>query len=216
MSLQQPAPEPKRSKPRENANANANANANVNTDANADVSSSEASEAINRRLQRELLAAAAEKRMLAQNVVKAQNTAVSNPPLQQGFGSSDIKEKSISPKKPLSPPQQVSRGKRTMDVEGQSLSAQEADQLYKMVFGNVVSKDILSQRCNQGFRYAFTHSPVKVLYIFSKFHIKLWTFTWNFKHNLQAGLSAQPNSSAPAMILRGFLASVLPIFLDCE
>lgn len=149
MSLQQPAPEPKRSKPRENANANANAN-----DANADVSSSEVSEATNRRLQREVLAAAAEKRMLAQKAAKAQNAAVSNPPLRQGFGSSDIKEESVPPKKPLSPPQQVSRGKRTMDVEWQSLSAQEADQLYKMVFGNVVSKDILSQWCNQGFRFS--------------------------------------------------------------
>lgn len=152
MSLQQPAPEPKRSKPRENANANANAN--VNTNANAGDSSSEVSEATNRRLQRELLAAAAEKRMLAQTAAKAQNPAVSNPPPSQGFASSDIKEKPFPAEKTLPPSQQVSKGKRTMDDEGQSLSSLESEQLYKMVFGNAVSKDILSQWCNQGFRFS--------------------------------------------------------------
>lgn len=154
MSLQQPAPEPKRSKPRENANANVNADVNTNANADAGGSSSETPEAINRRLQRELLAAAAEKRMVAQMSAKAQNSAVSNPPPPQGFGSPDVKEKPVPAKKPLPPPQQVSRGKRTLDDEGQSLSTQESEQLYKMVFGNVVSKDILSQWCNQGFRFS--------------------------------------------------------------
>jgi len=154
MSLQQPAPEPKRSKPRENANANVNADVNTNANADAGGSSSETPEAINRRLQRELLAAAAEKRMVAQMSAKAQNSAVSNPSPPQGFGSPDVKEKPVPAKKPLPPPQQVSRGKRTLDDEGQSLSTQESEQLYKMVFGNVVSKDILSQWCNQGFRFS--------------------------------------------------------------
>lgn len=154
MSLQQPAPEPKRSKPRENANANVNADVNTNANADAGGSSSETPEAINRRLQREVLAAAAEKRMVAQMSAKAQNSAVSNPPPPQGFGSPDVKEKPVPAKKPLPPPQQVSRGKRTLDDEGQSLSTQESEQLYKMVFGNLVSKDILSQWCNQGFRFS--------------------------------------------------------------
>lgn len=128
MSMQHTPPEPKRSKPRDGAGACVGATA---------ISSPEESpEAKSRRLQRELMASAAEKRMLATK------SASSASPIKVSHDSA------VS----------VSKEKELVAVEGNSgkeLSLEDANQLLFMVFGSEVSKDILAQWTNQGIRYVF-------------------------------------------------------------
>ncbi|XP_022768007.1 ubiquitin carboxyl-terminal hydrolase MINDY-3-like isoform X2 [Durio zibethinus] len=89
-----------------------------------------------RRLQRELLAAAAEKRMLA----AAKSTPSSSlPSKNEGSGGLRMKEAEIKAKEV------------NLDNE---LSEEEAYQLFSMVFGSSVSKDILAQWSNQGIRFS--------------------------------------------------------------
>lgn len=138
MSMQQQPslPEPKRSKPWENAGAPA------------DDSFVESPEAKNRRLQRELMAAAAEKRMVMLKDVKLDAGLASASKSERSGGSGAVavaKEEEV----------------KSSDVEekkeedlGEELSMAEANQLFSMVFGNTVSKDILAQWTNQGIRYA--------------------------------------------------------------
>lgn len=124
MSMQPSPPEPKRSKPRD-APAGA-----------PDVSLDESPDSKSRRLQRELMAAAAEKRMLATRTATATASAYSD------FGSVskvDKKEKEL--------------GLETVNL-GKELSQEEAKQLFSMVFGTEVSKDILAQWTNQGIRFS--------------------------------------------------------------
>ncbi|XP_050366783.1 uncharacterized protein LOC126785207 [Argentina anserina] len=108
MSMQDTPPEPKRSKPRD-----------------ADSPEEESSEVKTRRLQRELMAAAAEKRMLG-----------SRP---------------VAPPSPAPAPANVVM----RDAElGAELSVEEAKQLFSMVFGGEVTKGILAQWSNQGIRFS--------------------------------------------------------------
>lgn len=120
MSMQHSPPEPKRSKPRD-------------TPAGAPAVSPDQSP---RRLQRELMAAAAEKRMLAARTGSASGLAGS------GLGS-------VS---------KVEKKEKELEVEsvnlGKELSQEEAKQLFSMVFGTEVSKDILAQWTNQGIRFS--------------------------------------------------------------
>ena len=115
MSMQNSPPEPKRSKPREAANS---------------ATTPEES----RRLQRELMASAAEKRM----VVVAKSIPDSSYPSKSERGG-DL-------------------GRKEMEIKakevnlGNELSEEEAYQLFSMVFGSGVSKDILAQWSNQGIR----------------------------------------------------------------
>ncbi|PON76229.1 EF-hand domain pair [Parasponia andersonii] len=134
MSMQNSPPEPKRSKPR---------------DAPAGAPTDESPEIKSRRLQRELMAAAAEKRMLA-----SKKDSVASPPVSgtvvscsgSGSGSESMavkiekeKEKEISVK----------------DLNlGKELTEAEANQLFLMVFGSEVSRGILSQWSNQGIRFS--------------------------------------------------------------
>ncbi|GKV30952.1 hypothetical protein SLEP1_g39710 [Rubroshorea leprosula] len=86
------------------------------------------------RLQRELMAAAAEKRMQAAKAL----TASASPP-SKIEKSGDLLGKDME----------------TRAREGDSskeLSEKEAKQLFSMVFGSGVSKDILAQWSNQGIR----------------------------------------------------------------
>ncbi|GMI90574.1 hypothetical protein like AT1G43690 [Hibiscus trionum] len=89
-----------------------------------------------RRLQRELMAAAAEKRFLA----AAKSVPASGPPLKSDSGGDLVK--------------------KYMEIEakevslGNELSEEEAYQLFFMVFGSGVSKDILAQWSNQGIRFS--------------------------------------------------------------
>lgn len=122
MSMQRGTPEPKRSKPR---------------DAVAGVvsgSPEESPESKTRR--RELMAAAAEKRMAA--VARASPS----PPAAGKGGKKGGGE--------------VIRREEESAFKGENsskeLSAEEANQLFVMVFGSEVSKNILAQWCNQGIR----------------------------------------------------------------
>ncbi|KAG2665610.1 hypothetical protein I3843_15G015200 [Carya illinoinensis] len=120
MSMQYSPPEPKRSKPRE-----------VPVGA-PDGSSKDSPEAKSRRMKRELMATAAEKRMLA--------SRIATPSV--GLGS--------APK--------VEKKENKLGAEGvcsgRELSEDEAKQLFSMVFGSEVSKDILAQWTNQGIRFS--------------------------------------------------------------
>ncbi|XP_022153722.1 ubiquitin carboxyl-terminal hydrolase MINDY-3 [Momordica charantia] len=119
MSMQQHSPpEPKRSKPRDSPLGPPTC------------SSEESPEVKTRRLQRELMAAAAEKRMLAS---KSYSQAVGSA------SKSGKKDKEFSVK----------------DVNlGKELLESEANQLFSMVFGDGVSKEILAQWSNQGIRFS--------------------------------------------------------------
>ncbi|XP_022749823.1 ubiquitin carboxyl-terminal hydrolase MINDY-3-like isoform X1 [Durio zibethinus] len=119
MSMQNSPPEPKSSRPREAANL-------------ATTKTPEES----RRLQRELMATAAEKRMLA----AVKNVPASSSPSKSERGG-DL-------------------GRKEMEIKakevnlGNELSEEEAYQLFLMVFGSGVSKDILAQWSNQGIRFS--------------------------------------------------------------
>ncbi|XP_065880911.1 uncharacterized protein [Euphorbia lathyris] len=117
MSMQNSPPEPKRSKPRDSVGA--------------PMVSPEDS----RRLQRELMAAAAEKRLHAFKVASPSKPIDKSPGKTADFG----REKDIGAKE---------------GTLGKALSNEEANQLFSMVFGGVVSKDILAQWSNQGIRFS--------------------------------------------------------------
>ncbi|MBA0720975.1 hypothetical protein Golax_008565 [Gossypium laxum] len=89
-----------------------------------------------RQLQRELMAAAAEKRMLA--AAKAAPPSSSQSKIERS-GYFEMKEAE----------------KKAKEVNlGNELSDKEAHQLFAMVFGTGVSKDILAQWSNQGIRFS--------------------------------------------------------------
>ncbi|AAF63118.1 Unknown protein [Arabidopsis thaliana] len=122
MSMQYNPPEPKRSKPIEEEETGSGSQ-----------SGGESPEAKSRRLQRELMAAAAEKRMV-------------------------LFPKSPSPvNKARVLPISVVGGDKDEEVVGsclgKELSVEESDQLFSIVFGNEVSKSVLAQWTNQGIRY---------------------------------------------------------------
>ncbi|KAK7848677.1 ubiquitin carboxyl-terminal hydrolase mindy-3 [Quercus suber] len=85
---------------------------------------------------RELMAAAAEKRMLAARTGSASGLAGS------GLGSVSKVEK-----------KEKELGVESVNL-GKELSQEEAKQLFSMVFGTEVSKDILAQWTNQGIRFS--------------------------------------------------------------
>ncbi|KAJ6681505.1 UBIQUITIN CARBOXYL-TERMINAL HYDROLASE FAM188A-LIKE [Salix koriyanagi] len=126
MSMQSSPPEPKRSKPR---------------DGGAPVESPEDL----RRMKRELMAAAAEKRLL--------ETSVSFPSPSQSPSPS----KATADKNPVKSADSVRKEVDFGVKEGSSgkeLSIEEANELFSMVFGSGVSKDILAQWSNQGLRFS--------------------------------------------------------------
>ena len=124
MSMQQWPPEPKRSMPRESGGAPMG-------------SPDDSPEAKSRRLQRELRAAAAEKRLMMSGKVVSparRNVAFSKEEKggAAGGGGGD--------------------GRKVVTC-GMELSDADANQLFSMVFGNGVSEGILARWCNQGIRY---------------------------------------------------------------
>ncbi|XP_024976485.1 ubiquitin carboxyl-terminal hydrolase MINDY-3 isoform X1 [Cynara cardunculus var. scolymus] len=129
MSMQHEPPEPKRSKARDNS---------------AETPLEESPEAKNRKLQRELMAAAAEKRMMAASAAMA--TTATNTSAPKNVSSSS--EASASKVDKCAP---VAKKERCW---GEELSSEEAQQLFSMVFGNEVSKGILAQWSNQGIRFS--------------------------------------------------------------
>lgn len=132
MSLQGSPPEAKRSKPRDCAE--------------------ESVEAKNRRLQRELLASAAEKRIKAaenKRVIPARPIEdVAEKSVAATAGSSVPGEGLVSGQ----PEGRVEGVERAELDTGEELSPVDTDQLFSMIFGSGVSKNILAQWCNQGIR----------------------------------------------------------------
>uniref|UniRef100_A0A6N2KPB8 ubiquitinyl hydrolase 1 n=1 Tax=Salix viminalis TaxID=40686 RepID=A0A6N2KPB8_SALVM len=128
MSMQNSPPEPKRSKPR---------------DAGAPAASPEDS----RRIQRELMAAAAEKRMHATRI------ASPSPSLSHSPSPSKATVDRSSGKSADFVRKEVDFGAKE-GSSGQELSSEEVNQLFSMVFGSGVSKDILAQWSNQGIRFS--------------------------------------------------------------
>ena len=140
MSLQGSPPEAKRSKPREIVE--------------------ESPEARNRRLQRELMAAAAEKRIRAAGdkivcpakprvetvgrKVAAAGTLVSRSE------EAKVKEEDTAVK--VEKVEKLEKEERELDL-GEELAPEVVDQLFSMVFGSDVSREILAQWSNQGIRY---------------------------------------------------------------
>ncbi|KAM7259609.1 hypothetical protein ACFE04_015350 [Oxalis oulophora] len=99
-----------------------------------------------RRLQRELMAAAAEKRMLFSKP-PTRIAAVTSSPVKRG-GSADSLDK------------KTETGVRAVNVRSvngnvvEELSAEESERLFMMVFGSDVSRDVLNQWTNQGIRFS--------------------------------------------------------------
>lgn len=142
MSMQYNPPEPKRSKPIEESGSGSQ-------------SGGESPEAKSRRLQREIMAAAAEKRMVL--------FPTSPPPVQNIARALPItvvanKDDEI-----------VKSGEELGSGLGIELSVEESDQLFSMVFGNEVSKSVLAQWTNQGIRYDFCICICVVVFKFAFF-----------------------------------------------
>lgn len=128
MSMQNSPPEPKRSKPRDGP---AGAPTGL---------PEESSDVKTRRLQRELMATAAEKRMLDARKASPSPSSVSG---SAGSSGSALAAKVVRKDKELSL-EEVNLGK--------GLSEEDAKQLFSMVFGAEVTKGILAQWSNQGIR----------------------------------------------------------------
>ncbi|KAF8411637.1 hypothetical protein HHK36_004195 [Tetracentron sinense] len=136
MSLQHSPPEAKRSKPREIAGV-------PTVSANPD----ESPEAKERKLQRELMAAAAEKRMLMAKSVEAAKPEKS---VAVAVAETSVLKGPVSQS-----PEAMCIGEEAKDVNfGEELSPADANQLFSMVFGNGAWRDILSQWSNQGIRFS--------------------------------------------------------------
>ncbi|KAG6478154.1 hypothetical protein ZIOFF_061586 [Zingiber officinale] len=137
MSLQSLPPEAKRSKP-------------------LDITE-ESVEATNRRVQRELMATAAEKRIKA--AVAAGNKSVS--PAKPASAGEDVGNRTgsiasvIKDQTSSTHLEKSGEGAEGMRFGfGEPLSLADAEKLFLMVFGNCVSRDVLAQWSNQGIRFS--------------------------------------------------------------
>ncbi|CAA2964154.1 ubiquitin carboxyl-terminal hydrolase MINDY-3-like [Olea europaea var. sylvestris] len=131
MSMQQhESPEPKRSKPEDDSGE----------------TPEESPEVKNRRLQRELMAAAAEKRMSAtkSSAASVLKSAESVKEVKISGSEDEGKDKIVN----------LEKCKDKIGNLGTELSSVEANHLFAMIFGNEVSKDVLAQWSNQGIRFS--------------------------------------------------------------
>lgn len=148
---QHESPEPKRSKPGDSSGVGGDAQ-----------QPEESPEAKNRRIQRELMAAAAERRIAAakssaaaalknvesaKDAVSAAMTTVKNVEnlndVQIGGLEGDNKGKGVV---------SMEKVEDGSVLSGTSVSIMEADKLFWLIFSNGVGKDVLAQWCNQGIR----------------------------------------------------------------
>ncbi|KAM7518703.1 hypothetical protein LguiB_017665 [Lonicera macranthoides] len=162
MSMQTEPPEPKRSKPRDNAVLGAPAGLPEDSPV-----------VNNRKSQRELMAAAAEKRMLASASASVSKGAVASASKGASISKGAVALASTSSGASVSKGAvalaSASKGtsvlgsdsKVKISVEavkednlGEELSSAEAKKLFGMVFGGEVTKDILAQWTNQGIRFS--------------------------------------------------------------
>ncbi|XP_024376405.1 uncharacterized protein [Physcomitrium patens] len=142
MSLQ-PAPDAKRSKSWDVAG------------------STESPEAMDRRIQRELRAAAAEQRRVSavgildpSSSVSVDSTVASPFTKLRTPTKLTDREEGLASLRDDAEKANVNRGKRRVEEERQQLPLRLAEQLYMLVFGANVSKDVLCQWCHQGFRFS--------------------------------------------------------------
>ncbi|KAL3807891.1 hypothetical protein ACJIZ3_000340 [Penstemon smallii] len=128
------SPEPKRSKPGETSGAGG------------DTPMEEAPEVRNRRMVRETMAAAAEKRMamLTNSAVIPLKSVENAKDLKIKGLESEVKDKGVN----------LVTGKGIGGLLGMTLSVVDANQLFSMIFGNSLSKDVLAQWSNQGIRFS--------------------------------------------------------------
>ncbi|KAL5560109.1 hypothetical protein UlMin_036320 [Ulmus minor] len=183
MSMQNSPPEPKRSKPR---------------DAPAGGPPEESPEVKSRRIQRELMAAAAEKRRMSFQKVSVSPASGSAAPASPSRSGSKVLHKE--------------RELRIEDVNlGAELTEAEANQLFSMVFGPGVSKGILAQWCNQGIRFSpdpetsmglvqHEGGPCGVLAAIQAFVLKYLLF---FPEELSKVAPNTPQSLASRRLLKG-------------
>lgn len=137
MSLQSSPPDAKRSKPGDFAGVSGGS-ASVGD---------ESVEARNRRQQRELWAEAAEKRIRAMGKAKVGGEEVE----RSRKGDESTKKEGGGEKKALF-------------ESGEELSLPVVEELFSMIFGGGVTRDVLAQWCNQGIRSGFNWFFVVIFY----------------------------------------------------
>ncbi|KAL3504463.1 hypothetical protein ACH5RR_034304 [Cinchona calisaya] len=138
MSMQTEPPEAKRSRPGENSPA-----ATAATE-------EESEEMKNRRMQRELMAAAAEKRMIAAKNAATEASPVKKVEKSGGAGVAVAAAAAAESSKNVS----LVKCENRKGKIGKEMSAAVAQQLFSMIFGGEVTKDILAQWSNQGIRFS--------------------------------------------------------------
>ncbi|XP_010320080.1 uncharacterized protein [Solanum lycopersicum] len=148
MSMQKESPEPKRSKPGEEEVSGGGGG-----------EEGESPEVKNRRRQRELMAAAAEKRMLAlpKNVVLEKSGGSGNREVEcKGKSVNLVKgeERNVNLVKGAEKNVNLVKGKEKNVNLMEELPLAEANELFSMIFGCEVTKDILGQWTNQGIRFS--------------------------------------------------------------
>ncbi|XP_049369065.1 uncharacterized protein LOC125833944 [Solanum verrucosum] len=147
MSMQKESPEPKRSKPGEEVSGGGGGE------------EGESPEVKNRRRQRELMAAAAEKRMLAlpKNVVVEKSGGSGSRVVECKGKSVNLvtgEGKNVNLVKGEEKNVNLVKGKEKNVNSGEELSLAEANELFSMIFGCEVTRDILGQWTNQGIRFS--------------------------------------------------------------
>lgn len=146
---QHESPEPKRSKPRENSGGRGSGGVVPQLE--------EVPEVSQRRRQRELMAAAAEKRMAA-----AQSSSAATAKRigeVKSVASMAVKNVEIPKDVKIRGLESGSKDKcvnleKVDGISDTTLSILEADELFSMIFGNGVTKDVLAQWTNQGIRFS--------------------------------------------------------------
>ncbi|KAH0681347.1 hypothetical protein KY290_023494 [Solanum tuberosum] len=147
MSMQKESPEPKRSKPGEEVSGGGGGE------------EGESPEVKNRRRQRELMAAAAEKRMLVlpKNVVVEKSGGSGSRVVECKGKSVNLvtgEDKNVNLVKGEEKNVNLVKGKEKNVNLGEELSLAEANELFSMIFGCEVTRDILGQWTNQGIRFS--------------------------------------------------------------
>lgn len=147
MSMQKESPEPKRSKPGEEVSGGGGGEEGESPEVN------------NRRRQRELMAAAAEKRMLAlpKNVVVEKRSGSGSRVVECKGKSVNLvtgEDKNVNLVKGEEKNVNLVKGKEKNVNLGEELSLAEANELFSMIFGCEVTRDILGQWTNQGIRFS--------------------------------------------------------------
>ncbi|XP_051150979.1 uncharacterized protein LOC127265288 isoform X2 [Andrographis paniculata] len=153
-------PEPKRSKP-----------GDCSAVGGAPQQPEESPEVMNRRRQREIMAAAAERRMEASKIASAAAVNVSDSAIDVKTPERRTVEAESTATTAVENVENLkgvqirglegdSKGKGIVDHEvrsglsGSKLSILEANKLFWLIFGNNVTKDVLAQWCNQGIRFS--------------------------------------------------------------